>query len=81
MGLWAASWLLQPWKEERSEGNPDPGRRTYAMMKRRARPRTRRTTTVGTEPLSLLGPAGAFPRGLASRVLGPANRNGLLDER
>jgi len=36
---------------------------------------------AGTEPLKSLVPAAAFPRGLASRVLGPANRNGLLDER
>ena len=36
---------------------------------------------AGTEDSTPLVPAGAFPRGLASRVLGPANRNGLLDER
>ena len=36
---------------------------------------------VGTEVSTPLVPAGAFPRGLASRVLGPANRNGLLDGR
>jgi hypothetical protein len=34
-----------------------------------------------TEVSTLFVPAAAFPRGLACRVLGPANRNGLLDER
>jgi hypothetical protein len=36
---------------------------------------------VGTEVPTPLVPARAFPHGLASRVLGPDNRNGLLDER
>ena len=43
-----------PGRKRGRRGSPTPEARTYAMMRRRARPRTRRTTMVGTDELQIL---------------------------
>ena len=72
--------FAQYWKAPRSDLKPEPGSRTYAMMRRRASANARRTTNVDTNVAERLVPAAVRPRGPACPVLGPANRNGLLDE-
>jgi hypothetical protein len=36
----------QAWNEDRSDPKPEPGSRTYAMMRRKASPATSRMTSV-----------------------------------